>query len=194
MPCMWQGHHSISTNVTPTQIQVHEYNGLFQDHTCKEMVQYFTEVMSHGEKCMYMYMGGGNRIKTWWRAVDDDDTRLLTCPYIASYKPLNSNFVCVLVRFDGTLLRALLYTHWVCWRQYSTVVSCPGRPGMRLTVHQDYSCVSVSPSVRPSVYPLWRVSGSQLTPSQKLVHHSTERLGSYRRGAIEGAYDSTTYG
>ena len=38
-----------------------------------------------------------------------------------------------------------------------------------------------------------RVSGSQSTLSQKLVHRSTERLGGYGRGAIEGAHDSTIY-
>ena len=37
------------------------------------------------------------------------------------------------------------------------------------------------------------VSESQLTPSQKLVHRSIERLGGYRRGAIQGAYNGTAY-
>ena len=54
-------------------------------------------------------------------------------------------------------------------------------------MYQNYSCECVRACVR-------RVSGSQLTSSQKLVHHSTERLGGYGRGAIEDAHDSTTYG
>ena len=48
--------------------------------------------------------------------------------------------------------------------------------------------------VRASVRALRRVNGSQSTPSQKLVHPSTERRGGYGRGAVEGAHDGTTYG
>ena len=48
--------------------------------------------------------------------------------------------------------------------------------------------------VRPSVRALRRVNGSQSTPSQKLMHPSTERHGGYGRGAVEGAHDGTTYG
>ena len=47
--------------------------------------------------------------------------------------------------------------------------------------------------VRPSVRALRRVNGSQSTPSQKLVHPSTERHGGYGSDAVEGAHDSTTY-
>ena len=38
---------------------------------------------------------------------------------------------------------------------------------------------------------LWRVSGSQLTSSQKLVHHLTEQLRGYGSGTIQGAHNST---
>ena len=45
----------------------------------------------------------------------------------------------------------------------------------------------VSPCVCVCVPPIRRVSRSQLTPSRKLVHHSTKQLGGYGRGAIQGA-------
>ena len=50
---------------------------------------------------------------------------------------------------------------------------------------------SVHASVRACV--LWSVKGSQLTRSQKLLHRLLDRLGGYKRGAIEGAHGSTTY-
>ena len=103
---------------------------------CKEMVQYSTEVMSHGEKCLYMHVHGWGELDKlkkvfWWRAADDDDTRLLTCPDIASYIPLNSNFVHILgqqktvdpkskasTSLDRVTQRLLEGCHQRCLRQH----------------------------------------------------------------------------